>query len=173
MSDYHWRIDDIQVDALEGSQPTVAKGEAGTYRFRLTPGDISTEGGALYGTVASGALHGSVQQGTLYGSQTSTHLERYAEILSYRHIAGAVATLQTVDRKTKYREQHTADKSLLVKLEPGADVIEGQPIWALIMGVNDESVRPQRRAIINLEVLNLAPASEYADKASLRADLEF
>lgn len=171
MADTSWRVRDILMDGLVGSQPSMSEGGTGSYTFRIDATETEREeNAATYGPPDGGTF--GQPDGFVYGGSPSGYLDRYERILDYSRHAGKVAIKETISGESRFREQHTEDRSLLVPIIPGDDVISGQAIWGLVMGVGDETVLPQRGCVVTLDIAYLADYREYPSEDALRSALE-
>lgn len=137
-----WLLDDeIVADALVGSHPPHIQGEEAEFTFRFD---------------------------TSNGFDPE---ERYTQLRERVWPAPATVVTQEMDGTPRYKEQHSQEESLVVRIEPGKNADSAQGIWGLITDYDDDTTRPDVQAVMSLTVVVLAYVEEYATLESLEDDL--
>lgn len=137
-----WFIDDIAVDRLQGTHPSVTRGAEVTFTARFT---------------------------RRAGEDPQERYEQLRQRLRYAH---TVVNKTLIDGTPKFKVQREGTASDLVALfDPGFDVESGEGFWGLLTGYADASKLPGRWAVMELEVRVLADKSEYASDSEVINDL--
>lgn len=107
-------------------------------------------------------------------TERNSPMARYEELMEYSLYAGDFTTLPLDDGRVQFVEETPAnfEKSLLVRLETPVDS-EVPSRYGLLDGV-DIAQPPHRDGpiAVTVDLVYLAPLSEYRSKTELRADLE-
>lgn len=160
------RTDNIRVDGVTVSAPPspVVPGQTRTYDCVFAPQPQS-------------------------GDQTDDHIERYERARDLLLRAPDVVTYDPPGISCSYREQHTAaDGTQLVALGPlprasDAGTAQGElpatrsnsihePRWAVVVGGETATSRPDRIARLSLEATTIATTETYGTRAAVRAARE-
>lgn len=169
---------DIALDGCLSAIPEVDPGETVTLEFiiRERPYDepltISTGGtaGGPAGFTAGGPVGATVSQLAPFQLPGQS----YRRLISFADYAGAAAYGEAEFGVPFFREKLPADapkETLLVKVEPGAD-IEGAPtLWGLVEGINDQTVRGDSYRV-GVDLFVLGDTTQYSDEQTVRSALE-
>lgn len=156
--------------AVDDSIPEYARGESMTMTFKFNDGTFAySEGvGAKWGR----AEWGRFQYASADVSRSA--VSRYRALRDFGDFADAAAYGMDRDHIPWYREQLPSSApydSQVVALEPGRDLSVLPGLWALIIGVTDQSSPTLAYHKIELELWVLAERDEYADHAAVEAAL--
>lgn len=147
--DVTWTVDGIVTDGLASSTPDLTRGQ-----------EISLP--LVFHAARSVA--------------DSPFDERYRDLRAYLEFANG-APLQfgvTNEGVPWFRERLPARASvdtLVVPIEPGADVIDASGVWGLVVGGADSSEPVADLRQLDVDVFVLAERDEYVDKQAVRDDL--
>lgn len=194
--DVRWRIDDVVVDGLASGQPTWSIGSEETLQFYVMEDTIAnrpshdhayefTYGGALpasYGDNAGGSMgtylfpttHGTVERPDAYLDPRDSPYGRLREYMRY---SGSSTVDISIDGVPMIRETIPVQsdiRSFVVSIDPvGNDIEWTEGAWVLITDANDVSVVADLDAwlVIELEVVVLAPLTDYDSRAALEQDM--
>ncbi|AUV81249.1 hypothetical protein C2R22_05890 [Salinigranum rubrum] len=156
----------VRADGLsaEGSPSPIRPGQTVTYTLAFMP-----------------------QRGRGFGA--NEHVDRYRRARSLLIRADDVVTYGEVPGdEVRYREQHDAPGGTqLVRIgpldaqsnasapagapPPGRDSIH-EPRWAVVTGGGTETSRPEKGALLQLQTVTIAPASDFPKRSALRAARE-
>jgi len=131
--------------------------------------DVTSDTGAEYNYSEYGRFTYS-SSGELRG------FKAYESLREYGDYAGAVAFGTDINGLPWYREQVPVKsnvESLVVNVVPGAEVrgkVSG--IWALILGVTDETTPPLNYHVLDVEFGILAKSSKYDGISEVKTKLE-
>lgn len=152
--DTTWTIDDIETDGLVGSPtPTWDWGteQSLSFVFEETPRDRRV------------------------GADRDAYDERYRALLAYvRSASLATTSIYQTQGRPRYEERLPAAAelgSLVVDVVPGADVIDVDAIWALVVAGTDESQPIGGYRQLSLDLVPLALFEEYQDRSAVQEAL--
>lgn len=107
-------------------------------------------------------------------SASQSQATAYERLTAFAVDAGRFATVTTEQSTLRFDERLPPSarvSTLLVKIEPGAD-IEGAPtLWGLVDSIDDQTQRRGGRVRVDMNVLVLSDVGEHSDESSLRSDL--
>jgi len=93
--------------------------------------------------------------------RVDNYLTQYQDIRDLLEYTQRVDHGTYLDQTPWYRERHDR-QSLVLEIVPGSSSEGAKGVWGLLVGGTDETVKPVQEAVLSLDILVLAPHSDYA-----------
>lgn len=152
-NDAPWRLDEVRIDAIQGTIPPFKPAASETIKclFEPTPG-------------------------------AADHLERAKAVARYRRYSGDVAVYDSQGR-AYYREDHEGidgrQLALLAPLaadatgfDPSGRPDQGEAMWVVVTEVDDTTTSYEAGAVLDVEVALIARRAEYPTRSEVRDEFE-